>query len=43
MLILINIDVHLQFLLPGVDWGKNVIFGVDNSSSVHADNRKKIS
>ena len=30
------------FLNPGFDWGKNiVIFGVDNSSSVHIDNTKK--
>ena len=24
------------------DFGKNVILGVDNSSSTHVDNRKKI-
>ena len=30
------------FFYPGFDWGKNVvIFGVDNSSSVHTDNKKK--
>ena len=27
---------------PGFDWGKNVVvFGVDNSSSMHIDNKKK--
>ena len=29
------------FLFPNSDWGKNVvIFGVENSSSVHVDKRK---
>ena len=31
-----------QFSLPNGEWCKNVIFGVDNSSSVHANNRKNI-
>ena len=27
---------------PGFDWGKNVVFfGVDNSSTVHIDNKKR--
>ena len=31
-----------QFSLLGVNCGKNIInFGADNSSSVHADNKKK--
>ena len=30
------------FSFPNFDWGKNVIvFGVDNSSSVHIENKKK--
>ena len=30
------------FSFPGFDWGKNVvIFGVENSSSVHIDSKKK--
>ena len=30
------------FSLPNFDWGKNtIIFGVDNSLSVHIDNKKK--
>ena len=32
--------VHF-FSFPGFDWCKNVIFGVDNSSCVHIDNKKK--
>ena len=36
-------DACLQFSLNG-EWSKNVIiFGVDNSSLLHADDRKKIS
>ena len=32
----------IQFLLTSGEWGKNVvIFRVDNSSLVYADNRKK--
>ena len=31
-----------QFLLPSGEWGKNVvIFSVDNSLSLYADDRKK--
>ena len=38
----IGFDARSQFLLSNSEWGKNdVIFGVDNSSSVHGDNRKK--
>ena len=38
----IGFDARSQFLLSNSEWGKNdVIFGVDNSSSVHDDNRKK--
>ena len=34
--------ILVHFLFPSFDWGKNVIiFGVDNSSSVHTDNKKK--
>ena len=29
------------FLIWNFDFGKNFIFGVDNSSSTHADNRRK--
>ena len=37
-----EIDSRSRFSFPGFDWGKNVvIFGVDNSSSVHIDNKKK--
>ena len=40
----IGFDVPLQFLWSDSSWGKSVvIFGVDNSSSVHVDNKKKIS
>ena len=52
MLILINIpiqDMELDLILvhffsiPNFDWGKTaIIFGVDMSSSVHANNKKKI-
>ena len=36
-------NARLQFSLSNGEWGLNaVIFGVDNSSSVHADHRKKI-
>ena len=51
MLILINIELFwvrywIQstitfFLIWNFDFGKNFIFGVDNSSSTHADNRRK--
>ena len=38
----IGFDAHSQFLSSNGEWGKNVIiFGVDDSSSVHVDNRKK--
>ena len=38
----IGFDARSQFLLPNGEWGKNVaIFVFDNSSFVHADNRKK--
>ena len=38
----IGFDSHLLFSFPNFDWGKDVvIFGVDNSSSVHKDNNKK--
>ena len=32
----------LIFWFQNFDFGKNVILGVDNSSSTHVDNRKKI-
>ena len=31
------------FLYQSFDWGKNVVFVVDNSLSVHIDNAKKVS
>ena len=35
-------DACLQFLWSCSEWGKHaVIFGVDNSSSAHVDNKKK--
>ena len=38
----IGFEAHSQFLSSDGELGKNdVIFGVDNSSSMHADNRKK--
>ena len=38
----IGFDSCSSLLFPNFDWGKNfVIFGVDNSSSVHIDNKKK--
>ena len=38
----IGFNVRLQFSLPDGSQGKNVIiFRVDNSSSVHVDNKKK--
>lgn len=38
----IGYDACLQFLLPNGEWCKNVvIFYVDNSLSLHVDNRKK--
>ena len=52
MLILINMDVVVkvfgfdacsQFPLPSSEWGKIfVIFGVDNSLSIHSHNIKKV-
>ena len=40
----IGFDSRLQFLLPDTSVGKNVIiFGVDMSSSVHIDDKKRIS
>ena len=37
----IGFDSRSLFSLPNFDWGKNVIvFGVDNSSSVHIVNNK---
>ena len=36
-------DSRSLFLFLGFDWGKNVIIsGVDNSSFVHIDNKKKV-
>ena len=35
----IGFDVRSQISLPIGEWGKNIIFGVDNSSSKHLDNR----
>ena len=37
----IGFDSRSLFSLQNFDWGKNVIFGVDNSSSVHIHNKKK--
>ena len=38
----IGFDSRLLFSVTNFDWSKNVvIFGVDNSSSVHIDNKKK--
>ena len=40
-MVLLLILVHFFSVLI-FDWGKNaIIFGVDNSSSVHVDNNKK--
>ena len=40
----IGFDLGSLFSLPNYNWCKIVIiFGVDNSSSVHIDNKKKIS
>ena len=36
----IGFDSHWLFLFPGFDWGRNVIFGVDNISSKHTDDKK---
>ena len=39
----IHFSFTFFFLIPDFDWAKNVIiFGVDNSFSAHADNRKNI-
>lgn len=41
---IIQFDSCLLFPLPNFDCGKNIItFGIDNISSVHIDNIKKIS
>ena len=38
----IGFDIHGSFSFPGIRLGRNVIiFGVDMSSSVHIDNKKK--
>ena len=38
----IGLDPRSQYLLSNDNWSKNVvIFEVDNSSSMHVDNRKK--
>ena len=38
----IEFDSRALFSVPNSDWGKNVIiFGVDKSSSVHANNKNK--
>ena len=38
----IRFDSRSLFIIPNFDWDKNVIiFGVDNSSSTHTNNRKK--
>ena len=37
----IGFDSRSLFSFPNFDWGKNVIFGVGNSSSTHIDNKKK--
>ena len=38
----IGFDVCSQFSLQDCSWGKNIIiFRVDNSSSVHVDNKNK--
>ena len=40
----IGLDSRSLFSFPNLDWHKNdVIFGVDNSSSVHIDDKKMIS
>ena len=37
----IGFDSRSLLAVPNFDWGKNiVIFGVDNSSLVHIDNKK---
>ena len=33
--------MHIEFSLPDSCIGKNVIFGIDMSSSVHIDNKVK--
>ena len=39
----IGFDSGPLFSLPNFDWAKNIIFGVDTSSSVHInDNKKRI-
>ena len=40
----IGFDSHSQLSWSDASWGKNlIIFEVDNSSSVHFDNKRKIS
>ena len=38
----IGFDLCLLFSYPKFDCGKNIMFGVENNSSVHTDNKKKI-
>ena len=38
----IGFDEPSQFLLPIGEWGKNAVFGIDNSSSRHTDNRNPV-
>ena len=36
------LDSHSIFPIPNFDWGKNaVLFGIDMSSSVHANSKNK--
>ena len=37
----IRFDARSQFLFSNGEWGKNIIFWVNNSSSMHAYRRKK--
>ena len=41
MAIVLDLMQCHSFHSQGVKWGKNVIIGVNNSSSTHVDNRKK--
>ena len=42
LVLVLHIDRHVSFSFPGIGLGKSVIiFGVDMSSSVHIDNKKK--
>lgn len=38
----IGFEACLQLPLANGEWSKNFILGIDNSSSVYADNRKKV-